>query len=135
MFLHHLCYASGNSEPGQAAPTLTVARQRVDNYGAAFLAAGASAVIADGHSHTGYYLRALFTTASRSVELWRGAPNYNGHDIAFTPTRSTGDGDPRSGHRRRHPSGFYRSIVGNLSVMTHQSRPEAPAGRPWARRA
>ena len=37
IFLFHLCYASGNSEPGKAAPTLTVAKQRVDNFGAGFL--------------------------------------------------------------------------------------------------
>jgi hypothetical protein len=120
VFLHHLCYASGNSEPGNAAPTLSVARQRVDNYGAAFLAAGASAVIADGHSHTGYYLRALFTTGQPLAQLWRGAPNYNGHEIPFAPTRSTGGAilDPDTGGAS--PASFYRSIVGNLSVMSHQ---------------
>ena len=47
VFFHHLCYASGNSEPGQAQPSQSTARQRVDNYGSAFLAAGASAVIAE----------------------------------------------------------------------------------------
>ena len=119
VFLHHLCYASGNSEPGRAAPSLTTAKQRVDNYGAAFLAAGASAVIADGHSHTGYYLRALFTTAQPLDQLWRGAPNYHNHEIPFTPTRSTGKAilDPDTGGSS--PAGFYRSIVGNLGVMSH----------------
>lgn len=118
VFLHHLCYASGNSEPGRAAPTLTVAKQRVDNYGSAFLAAGASAVIADGHSHTGYYLRALFTTAQPLGQLWRGAPNYHGHDIVFAPSRSTGTAilDPDTGGA--NPSSFYRSIVGNISVIS-----------------
>ena len=43
ILLHHLCYASGNSEPGKPAPTKTVAKQRVDNYGAGFLKAAASA--------------------------------------------------------------------------------------------
>lgn len=120
VFLHHLCYASGNSESASQNPTLSVARQRVDNYGAAFLAAGASAVIADGHSHTGYYLRALFTTGQPLGQLWRAAPNYHGHDITFTPTRSTGTAvlDPDNGGAS--PSGYYRSIVGNLSVMSHQ---------------
>ena len=120
ILLFHLCYASGNSEPGNPAPSLSVARQRVDNYGAAFLAAGASAVIADGHSHTGYYLRALFTTAQPLGQLWRGAPNYHGHDITFTPTRSTGAAvlDPDTGGSS--PRGYYRSIVGNLNVMSHQ---------------
>ncbi len=119
VFLHHLCYASGNSEPGKAAPTQSVARQRVDNYGAAFLAAGASAVIADGHSHSSYYLRALFTERESLLDLWRGAPNYHGNDITFTPTRSTGIGimDPDTGGSS--PAGYYRSIVGNLGVMTN----------------
>ncbi|MFL5725958.1 MAG: hypothetical protein ACJ765_12180 [Chloroflexota bacterium] len=118
VFFHHLCYASGNSEPGAAGPTLSVARQRVDNYGAAFLAAGASAVIADGHSHTGYYLRALFTQTETLGQLWRGAPNYHGHETAFTPTRSPGRGvmDPDVGGAS--PSGYYRSIVGDLSFAT-----------------
>jgi hypothetical protein len=120
VFLHHLCYASGNSEPGGTPPSQSVARQRVDNYGAAFLAAGASAVIADGHSHTGYYLRALFTETESLADLWRGAPNYHGHDISFTPSRSTGGGvmDPDTGGSS--PSGYYRSIVGDLSFMTYK---------------
>jgi hypothetical protein len=120
VFLHHLCYASGNSEPGNPAPTLSVARQRVDNYGAAFLAAGASAVVADGHSHTGYYLQALFTEREALGDLWRGAPNYHGHDIAFTPTRSTGTAvlDPDTGGSS--PAGYYRSIVGDLEFQTQQ---------------
>lgn len=120
VFLHHLCYASGNSESSSQNPTLSVARQRVDNYATAFLSAGASVVIADGHSHTGYYLRALFTTAQPLGQLWRGAPNYHGHDITFTPTRSTGAAvlDPDTGGSS--PRGYYRSIVGNLNVMSHQ---------------
>jgi hypothetical protein len=119
VFLHHLCYASGNSEPGGVAPSLSVARQRADNYASAFLAAGASAVIADGHSHSGYYLNALFTQTESLGTLWRGAANYHGHDIAFSPTRSTGEAvlDPDIGGAS--PAGFYRSIVGDLSFMTH----------------
>src|SRR4029077_450296 len=46
---NHLCYASGNSEPGNPEPTISVARQRADNYSAAFFKAGAAAVIAEGH--------------------------------------------------------------------------------------
>ena len=58
--------------------------------------------------------------ASRSVDWWRDAPNYHGHDIAFTPTRSTGTAilDPDTGGAS--PANFYRSIVGNVNVMTHQ---------------
>jgi len=120
VFLHHLCYASGNSESSSQNPTLSVARQRVDNYATAFLSAGASVVIAEGHSHTGYYLRALFTTAQPLGQLWRGSPTYHGHDITFTPTRSTGTAvlDPNTGGSS--PTGYYRSMVGNLNVMSHQ---------------
>lgn len=119
VFLFHLCYASGNSEPGRTAPTLSVAKQRVDNYGSAFLAAGAAAVIADGHSHSGY-IDALFTTTKPLVQMWRGVHSYNGHDIAFTPSRSTGTAilDPQTGGSS--PRDFYRSIVGNVNVMTHE---------------
>lgn len=119
VFLHHLCYASGNSEPGQPEPSQSVARQRVDNYGSAFLAAGASAVIADGRSHA-YYLHALFTKTETLLAMWRGAPNYNGNEIAFTATRSTGQGimDPDTGGAS--PAGYYRSIVGDLGVMTNK---------------
>jgi hypothetical protein len=119
VFLHHLCYASGNSEPGQPQPNQSTARQRVDNYGAAFLAAGASAVIADGHSHTGYYLDALFTQTESLVNLWRGAPNYHGNEIMFTPSRSTGTGIMDPDYGGSAPSNYYRSIVGDLSFMTH----------------
>lgn len=128
VFLHHLCYASGNSESSSDNPPLSTAKARVDNYGAAFLAAGASAVVADGHSHTSYYLRALFTTAQPLGTYWRGAPNYHGNDIAFTPTRSTGTAvlDPDRG--LPNPSGYYRSIVGDLSVITSAVLGKKPVG-------
>jgi peptidase C25-like protein len=118
VFLFHLCYASGNSEPGKTAPTLSVAKQRVDNYGSAFLAAGASAVIAGGHSHSGY-IDALFTTTQPLVQMWRSVDSYNGHEIPFATTRSTGSAvlDPDIGPT--NPKNFYRSIVGNLNIMTH----------------
>ena len=42
VLLNHLCYASGNTEPGLPEGTLDQARQRVDNFAAGFIAAGAS---------------------------------------------------------------------------------------------
>jgi hypothetical protein len=116
VMLFHLCYASGNSEPGNAAPTYATAKARVDNYGSAFLAAGAAAVIAAGHGHSGY-LDGLFTTAQPLLDMWRGHRDFNDNETSFTPTRSTGRAylDPDS-----PGAGFYRSIVGNVNVMTHQ---------------
>ena len=60
VLLHHLCYASGAAEPGMAQPTLDVAVQRVDNFGAGWLAAGATAVIAEAHGAPAWYIHALF---------------------------------------------------------------------------
>ena len=62
MILNRLCYASGNSEPGRANPTKSVAVQRVDNYGAGFLRASAKAVFAEGTGSAGYILSGLFRT-------------------------------------------------------------------------
>jgi flagellar hook assembly protein FlgD len=116
VLLFHLCYASGNSEPGNPEPSKTVAKQRADNYTAAFIRAGARAVIADGHSHSPYYIRSLFTTHETIDQLWRGAPNFHNHVISFTSARNAGyaiqmDPDNPS-------SGYYRSIGGKMSLRT-----------------
>jgi len=109
ILLHHLCYAAGNSEPGQAEPSVSVARQRVDNYAAGFLKAGAAAVIADGHAGPEGYLRALFTTQQPIESLWASQPNSNGNIVSFPSVRTPGATayqDPTT-----PTSGFYRSLV------------------------
>ena len=116
VILNHLCYASGNSEPGRTAPTLAVARQRADNYASAFLKAGARAVIAEGHASVGYYIRALFTTRQSIDSLWRAAPSYHAHAFSFASLRSPGytvqmDPDNTS-------SGYYRAVSGNLALQS-----------------
>ena len=116
VLLHHLCYAAGNSEPGNAEPSLSVAHQRLDNYAAGFLKAGASAVIADGHSSPVSYLRSLFTTHQTIEQLWRTQPSANGHVVAFNSVRTPGAtafSDPNT-----PTSGFYRSLVGDRTVTT-----------------
>jgi flagellar hook assembly protein FlgD len=118
VLLHHLCYAAGNSEPGHAEPTVSVAKQRVDNYAAGFLAAGARAVIADGHMGPVHYLRSLFTTNQTIDELWRAAPNYHGNAFSFPSVRSpkyTVQMDPET-----PTSGFYRAVTGTLSLRASQ---------------
>ena len=116
ILLHHLCYASGNSEPGHSAPSTTTAKARVDNYGAGFLRGKARAVIADGHMGAAYYLRALFTTNQSVLSLWRNAPNYNGNEFNFPGTRSAGARaymDPDDPGKN-----FYRSLVLKTSGLT-----------------
>ncbi len=119
VILNHLCYASGNSEPGNPEPTIAVARQRADNFAAAFLKAGAGAVIADGHAGSERYLRPLFTTHQSIEDLWRTVPVGNGNIVSFASARTPGAmiyQDPIT-----PTSGFYRSLaVGTMDVTTDE---------------
>jgi hypothetical protein len=109
VLLNHLCYASGNTEPGLAEGTLAQARQRVDNYAAGFIKAGAAAVVAEAYASPNHMVRVVLG-GKRSIEAaWRGAPSANGHRSAFQSERSPGyiaQMDPE-----RTSSGFSRSIV------------------------
>jgi flagellar hook assembly protein FlgD len=116
VMLHSLCYASGNSEPGGAAPTVSVARQRIDNYAAGFLKGNAEAVLADGHMGPASYLRGLFTTSQSILDLWRSAPNYHHHESSFGSTRSPGYVDYSDPDYAT--SGYYRSLVVKPGLTT-----------------
>ena len=109
VLMNHLCYASGNSEPGLPEGTLGQARQRVDNYAAGFIKAGAAAVVAEAYASPNHMVRVVLG-GKRSIEAaWRGAPSANGHRFAFQSERSPGyvaQMDPE-----RTSSGFSRSIV------------------------
>ncbi|HEV7603558.1 MAG TPA: FlgD immunoglobulin-like domain containing protein [Candidatus Limnocylindrales bacterium] len=119
VLLNHLCYASGNSEPGNPEPTVSVARQRADNYAAAFLTAGASAVIAEGHTGIESTVRALFTTHQTIENMWRTMPNQNGHVASFPSVRTPGATiyqDPTT-----PTTGYWRSLaIGAIGVTTDE---------------
>ncbi len=125
VMLHHLCYAAGNSEPGGATPSQTVAKQRVDNYASAFLRAGAVAVLADGHRGPSEYLRDLFTTDQTLEEWWKGVSNANGNEFSFASSRTPGATammDPEE------PGKYYRALTGDPTKRTT----EVVAGDPNA---
>jgi hypothetical protein len=109
VLLNHLCYASGLSEPNLPEGTLDQARQRVDNYAAGFVKAGASAVIAEAYQSPSYFVKAILG-GGRSIQgAWQSSPSANGHRIAFESQRSPGyiaqmDTETAT-------SGFSRSIV------------------------
>ena len=107
--LSHLCYASGNSEPGLAEGTQSMAIQRVDNYAAGFIRAGAQAVVAEAHLGPAYYIRSLLRSQLSIEQIWRASPNSNGNTMTLASDRSPGfaerlDPDHSS-------SGFNRSLV------------------------
>ena len=85
--LHNLCYAAGSSEPGDPAP-LDGRRQRVDNYAAGFLRAGARAVLADCYSSAVAYLQRMFTTDETLLSMWRNNPTYHGNEFQFGSSRT-----------------------------------------------
>jgi hypothetical protein len=109
VLLNHLCYASGNSEPGVAEGTLDVAKQRVDNFAAGFIAAGASAVVAEAYASPNHMVRSILG-GRRSIEsAWRNAPAANDNVLAFESERS--DGYVAMMDPKHADSGFERSIV------------------------
>jgi hypothetical protein len=109
VLLNHLCYASGNSEPGLAEGTLADARQRVDNYAAGFIRAGAAAVIAEAWASPSYFVRTILAGTGSIQAAWQRSPSANGHRFAFASERSRGyvaQMDPETAS-----AGFTRSIV------------------------
>ena len=111
VILAHLCYASGNSEPGLTPPTLAVAEARIDNFAAGFLKAGARAVIADAHSDTSWYIDQLFTTHQTFDQLFRTKPWGAGNTFTFPSTRSPGYTAYSDPDEASPPADFYRSMV------------------------
>lgn len=105
----HLCYASGNTEPGLAEGSLGDGQQRVDNYAAGFLRAGAGAVIADAYLAPAYYVANVLGGTRWIESIWTNAPNRNDHLLRFASVRTPGaiaQMDPDHVN-----SGFHRSLV------------------------
>jgi hypothetical protein len=121
--LSHACYTSGNGEPGMAIPTYDVARQRVDNFAAAFLYAGARAVfglqtgsfsyVVDGLFQTTKTMDGIFSTPGSGGLAYYGFVGWN--DKYFDSQRMPGYRnhlDPESA------DGYRRSLTGNMNMTT-----------------
>lgn len=109
VLLFRLCYASGNSEPGVPEGTEAVARQRVDNFAAGFLAAGASAVVADAFATPAAYMRTILGSQVSARSAWNRSSTAHDNVRAFASERTPGAlalMDPE-----RASSGFTRSLV------------------------
>ena len=90
VLLNHLCYASGNSEPGHAEPSLSVAKTRVEGYAAGFIRAGAKAVIAEGHYDFNGLIEDLFTSHSTIDAAWNSMYSFNNHVSSWATSRNPG---------------------------------------------
>ncbi len=116
VLLNHLCYASGNSEPGLPQPMQAVAVERVDNFAAGFIAGGASAVLALGTEDAGGIVDALFGPAQTLDQLFMSTGGVGVAPIVTASVRTPGARlhlDPDSA-----TSGFYRSLAGNLDLLS-----------------
>ncbi len=114
VLLHRLCYASGNSEPGHADPTLSVAHQRVDNFGAGFLRTGAKAVFVDGWKSTSYVIYGLFKTDRTFSQIfWSASHAVRTYSTSFASVRTPGAQAVLDPYAK---GDYYRSVVGTLSV-------------------
>ena len=126
----HLCYASGNTEPGLPEGTVGQAIQRVDNYASGFLRAGARAVVAEAGLGPAYYVRSLLRDRGSIEQIWRNSPTFNGnHQIVTRSQRTPGYTvrlDPERGS-----SGFRRSLVARGVTATEvRSSAQGRAGNP-----
>ncbi len=124
VLMFRLCYASGNSEPGVAEGSEPVAQQRIDNFAAGFLAAGASAVVADAYATPASYLHALLGAGRSARTAWDQSRTGNGHARAFPSARTPGAVafmDPQ-----QPSAGFTRSLV--LAAGAAGVVPAGPVG-------
>src|SRR3954447_9603207 len=128
--LTRLCYASGNTEPHLAVGTVDMSIQRVDNFAAGFIRAGAKAVIADAFAQPSYYMREFLGSSSSILSIWRGSPTWNGHEMAYQSKRSKGFVERLDPDRRY--SGFYRSLVTSAGLRADEVV-GAPRSKPPAR--
>jgi hypothetical protein len=120
VLLNHLCYASGDSEPGQPNPSRSVASQRADGYGTGFLRTGAKAVFANGNGSLSSIITNLLTTNMTVVQMFESDWSYSGaHDFAFKSKHTSWAIvwlDPHD------PGRYYHSVNGKLTLTAAQVR-------------
>ena len=115
VILNHLCYSAGNSEPGRAAPTTKVAKQRIDYYASSFLKTGARAVFAEPKGGAGYILAGLFSGSKTMRQIFTAqgpAPT------SFSSTRTSG--------AKAVAKLTVRSVMGFLDVSAAAFRSATP---------
>jgi hypothetical protein len=114
VILNHLCYSAGNSEPGRANPTKSVATQRIDNFASGFLRTGADVVFAEPRGDPSYILYDLFKTSKTMRQIFWDSPQAkHTYSFTFASTKTKGTtaiSDPAS------PGKYYRSVAGYLSL-------------------
>lgn len=120
VLLNHLCYASGNSEPGHGTPSKSTAMQRADGYGTGFLRSGAKAVFANGRGSLDSILTDLLTSDKNIGQIFRDDWSFDGErDFSFASKKTPGATvwmDPYSKGK------YYKAVNGKLTLTAAQVR-------------
>ena len=132
VFLNHLCYASGNAEPGMAIPGVDLAAERTDNMASGWLAIGARAVFAYGWRQRLNYPAALMSSDSTMDDLFMtvasgsaaGSPaGYVGwQDARLDSVRTPGAAIHLDPHKKY---GYYRALTGDPTMTAAEFRSTA----------
>ena len=128
VLLSHLCYASGSAEPGMDDGSFGDVLNRVDNFAAGFIAAGAGAVVAEGHQNPAALISAAIRGPASVAQAWTNAAWGHGHIAAYASVRTPGAGislDPDT-----PTAGYYRSIVQAAGPVGHTKPIVPPALAP-----
>jgi flagellar hook assembly protein FlgD len=130
--LVHLCYASGNGEPGMSIPGWSVASQRIDNYSAGFLDVGAKSVFALGWMPENNFPKMLMETNKTMNEIFEtdAKGTYPYGFIGWNDKYIDSDRSPGLRmHIDPHPDyGFYRALTGGFNMTAADWRGEASGG-------
>jgi len=132
VYLNHLCYSTGNGEPGMPIPELDTARQRVDNMASGWLATGARAVFAFVWWQKLNLPLALMTTDQTIDQMFmtRTDGPYDGSPGAFIGWNESRFDSQRTpgatNHLDPHPKlGYYRAVTGDLGMTSAEFRASA----------
>lgn len=137
VLLYYACYAPGAGEPGQPIPSVGVARERTDNYAAAFLAekVGAAAVFAFWTTQSWDFPGALMREGRTIDQVFRtpasaswSTGGFNGSNDSYHASDRT---DGARLHLDPHPDrGYVRAVTGDLEMTTDDWLDEAPDPEP-----
>lgn len=124
--LSHACYTSGNGEPGMAIPGQSVASQRVDNFAAGFLTAGAGVVFALETGSFTYVLDLLFGGNKTMDQVFSTKGSGAAAGLAYYGFVGTNDvhlDSVRMPGQKMHldpdpPNGWRRALTGDMSMTT-----------------
>jgi flagellar hook assembly protein FlgD len=132
VYLNHLCYASGNAEPGMAIPGANLARERVDNMASGWLAIGARAVFAYGWWQRLNLPNALMNSDQTIDQMFMTRPSgaYAGspagytawNEARFDSLRTPGSTIHLDPHQKY---GYYRAVTGDLNMTAADFRSSA----------